>query len=384
MYYMLTRWFGTFIMKMDGGEWEEVEFVPASQDPAVIADELNHIINGDVLMREKELLDRYEVDEVEEARLSKDGGPEVAGPYDIMIPDPMERGFENSLLVTANLNLASIGKKEWIDDSNILSAIGALTEVDASLNTTTERIREWYAKYWPDLAEVIDDRNVLDAISMSSDPEMILGYLKESDPELASKLEGSGLPDLDPDLDLSGMTPLASLVLYHWKVREELEAYVESEMGICAPNLAMVAGPLIGARLIDSAGGIQRLSRLPASTVQVLGAEKMFFKFLKEGGKPPKHGLLFQHPWVHSLPQRKRGKMARSIASAASLAVRMDAHGGGDASGIKEKLEKRAESIREMEIKPRSSGGRQPPFREGWWANKGGGRKGRRRPRRKR
>jgi nucleolar protein 56 len=161
------------------------------------------------------------------------------------------------------------------------------------------------------------------------------------------------------------------LVLSLSEARERMETCIGSEMQIVAPSLAEVVGPLIGARLIHSAGGLERLSRLPASTVQVLGAEKMFFKFLKEGGKPPKHGVLFQHPWVHSLPAQKRGRMARSLASAASIAARLDANGGSGVAEIKKRLERRAAEIKTTDKKKAVHGGRQPPFREGWWANKG-------------
>jgi nucleolar protein 56 len=137
--------------------------------------------------------------------------------------------------------------------------------------------------------------------------------------------------------------------------------------------------------LIHCAGGLRRLAKLPASTVQILGAEKMFFKFLKEGGKPPKHGVLFQHPWVHSISPSKRGKMARSIANAASLASRIDAYGSGDPAPLRERLEKRREAILKMDDSRKTGGGRQPPFREGWWKDKPLPRRGNRsRGRRKR
>ncbi|MFO8050502.1 MAG: NOP5/NOP56 family protein [Thermoplasmatota archaeon] len=381
MYMMLTRWFGTFVLQELEGEWKQVDFLPAPEDPELIAKELELIIQGGMLARESTLSEKYDVGRVEEERLSGELGAELGPGADIDLPAPEEKGFDMGLLTEANMIMASLSGKEGARDANVLSAIGGLTEVDASLNTIVERIREWYAKHWPPISDIIEDREVLNALSGSADPEMVIASLRGSSPDMAETLETEGVPDLGSDL--SAISDLASLADSHWKAREKLESYIEREMELCAPNLSMVAGPLIGARLIDSAGGLERLARLPASTVQVLGAEKMFFKFLKEGGKPPKHGLLFQHPWVHSLPPQKRGKMARSIASAASLAARMDAYGGGDASEVKEKLEKRAERIREMELKPRSGGGRQPPYREGWWADKGG-RKKRRKGRRKR
>ncbi|MEA3558577.1 MAG: NOP5/NOP56 family protein [Candidatus Thermoplasmatota archaeon] len=381
MYMMITRWYGTFVFQKLDREWRSVDILPAEKDPSLIASELQKINEGELLARERVLSEKYSIDIVEEERLG-DALEAELGTVSVELPSPEEKGFDMGLLAEANMIMVSL--QTGTSDANILSAIGGLTEVDASLNTIVERINEWYTKYWPGISEFIEKKEVISALADSPYPESVLSALRESSPDTAEKLEREGLPDIEGIIDLSGISPLAFLALSHWKAREEMETYVGAEMELCAPNLSMIAGPLVGARLIDSAGGLERLAKLPSSTVQVLGAEKMFFKFLKEGGKPPKHGVLFQHPWVHSLPQRKRGKMARSIASASSLAARMDAYGGGDASGIKKKLEKRAESIREMEIKPGTGGGRQPPFREGWWANKGGRKGSRKRGRRKR
>jgi nucleolar protein 56 len=91
-----------------------------------------------------------------------------------------------------------------------------------------------------------------------------------------------------------------------------------------APNVNAVCGSVIGARLIASAGGLRRLAEFPSSTVQILGAEKALFAHLKKGVKPPKYGVLFQHPAVHSAPFDKRGKIARKIASKTSSAAKID------------------------------------------------------------
>jgi nucleolar protein 56 len=85
-----------------------------------------------------------------------------------------------------------------------------------------------------------------------------------------------------------------------------------------------MTGPLIGARLISIAGGINRLAIMPASTIQILGAEKALFRFRKEGGKPPKYGVIFQHPYIKKSSREKRGKIARIFASKISIAAKAD------------------------------------------------------------
>jgi nucleolar protein 56 len=367
-----TQWYGTFTLKRMGEGWLVADFAGAPKDASKIASELNAIANGEILDREKEMAGRG-ITHVSEERLKKlVPDAEIVELWDFEVPHAHQKGYPMTLILEANTLKASMKKEEGPKDSNIMSAVGALTDIDTSLNLVKERISEWYSKHWSEFdAKLLDEREFLSSLNTSPLPRDLMKILEAQHPKIIEKLNNVTVPELDDDVDLSGISSLASLVQSLWISRESMEAYIEGEMELVAPNLAKVVGPLIGARLIHSAGGLARLAKLPSSTVQVLGAEKMFFKFLKEGGKPPKHGVLFQHPWVHSLPVNKRGKMARSIASVASLASRMDAYGGGDSSVLKEKLERRAKEVREMEVRGGPGGGRQPPFREGWWADKG-------------
>jgi len=107
------------------------------------------------------------------------------------------------------------------------------------------------------------------------------------------------------------------------RLREALEVAVLDS----APNLAAVAGPLVGARLIGLAGSLERLSRMPSSTIQLLGAERALFLHIREGAPAPKHGVIFQHPAVHSSPPWLRGRVARALAGKIAIAARADAAG---------------------------------------------------------
>ncbi len=356
-----TTWYATFVVTIDD-EGRSIEDKALSvKDVNEISGDLLSVSNGEILQREKELADRYEINVTTDARCrSLVTGNELFPSRDLELPSPMDLGFDMSLLAEASAMMARMAVSEGPDDSTIMSGVGSLTDIDSSLNLITERLREWYSKYWEGASDLLEDPAVLNLIVDDPNPATV-----------HSRLDMEGVPPPEREApDLAGMSPLAKLALSLWEAREKTERYLETEMGSTAPCLSEVAGPLIGARLIHSASGLMRLAKLPSSTVQVLGAEKMFFKFLKEGGKPPKHGVLFQHPWVHSLPQKKRGKMARSIASAAALAARMDAYGGGDPGPLKKKLEERRDRIISMDEKKSTGGGRQPPFREGWWAGK--------------
>ena len=120
-----------------------------------------------------------------------------------------------------------------------------------------------------------------------------------------------------------------------------------------APNITAIAGPTIGARLLAKAGGLEKLARLPASTIQVLGAEKALFRALRKGTKPPKHGILFQHPWVHGTPRWQRGKIARVIAAKLALAARIDLYRGELVKELVEKLKERIKEIKKKYPRPK-------------------------------
>jgi len=128
---------------------------------------------------------------------------------------------------------------------------------------------------------------------------------------------------------------------------KRLEEQIECDMQKIAPNTSIIVGSIIGARLISIAGGLERLAVMPASTIQVLGAEKALFRFKKEGGKPPKHGVIFQHPLINRAPLKDRGKIARVLAAKIAIAVKADVFTKKDVSDIlKEDLEKRLKEIR--------------------------------------
>ena len=139
----------------------------------------------------------------------------------------------------------------------------------------------------------------------------------------------------------------ATKIKEFYKLRKQMEKYVDQVLKEIAPNLRELAGPLIGARLIAMVGGLEKLAKKPSSTIQLLGAEKALFRFLRGRGKSPKFGLLFTHPLVQSTPLDKKGKVARVLASKLSIAVKLDFYGDKDKSkNMKEDLEKRIEKIR--------------------------------------
>jgi nucleolar protein 56 len=222
------------------------------------------------------------------------------------------------------------------------------------------RLREWYGVHFPELDRLIEKHETYARLVMN------LGY---KDNFSLEALEKEGLPkekaentatvaekSMGADMaeeDLAEIQALSKNVLELYELRKNMEAYVDKTMKEVAPNTRAVAGSLLGARLIAIAGSLQNLAMRPASTIQVLGAEKALFRSLKTGARPPKHGLIFQHALLHDAKRWQRGKIARVLAGKLAIAARIDAFGGkymGDA--LKADIDKRLAEIREKYKEP--------------------------------
>merc|ERR1712086_361584 len=108
------------------------------------------------------------------------------------------------------------------------------------------------------------------------------------------------------------------------KYRKNLHVYLQKKMDACAPNLSALIGEQVGARLIAHAGSLTNLAKYPASTVQILGAEKALFRALKTKGNTPKYGLIFHSSFIGRASQKNKGRISRYLANKASIASRID------------------------------------------------------------
>ncbi len=239
-------------------------------------------------------------------------------------------------------------------DMMIVHAVHVLEDLDKQVNMFYTRCREWYGLHFPELADLVDDledymRIVAELGSRKNFDEeklaKIVGSKKAE--EIMKKAESSVGADLSPE-DEEQVRGIAREGLRLIKLRREQERYIEELMSAEAPNISATAGPILGAKLISMAGGLEKLARLPASTIQVLGAEKALFRFFRTGRGAPKHGILFQSPLVHGSPKHLRGKIARALAAAIAIAAKIDYFTRVDRGAeLREKLEKRLQEIRE-------------------------------------
>jgi nucleolar protein 56 len=243
-------------------------------------------------------------------------------------------------------------------DLQVIQSIQALDEVDRAINIFNSRLREWYGLHFPELSDILSEpEQYIDFILTVGHRDRVKDFVSELKLaekkvkvilEASEKSKGAEIREED----LSRVRMLAKEVKDLYALRRSLQRHIETTMSKIAPNLTAIAGATIGARLIAKAGGLEKLARLPASTIQVLGAEKALFRALRTGGPPPKHGIIFQHKLVHSAPPWQRGKVARSLAAKIALAARVDVYRGEREENIDAQLEKRVEEIKAKYPKP--------------------------------
>lgn len=264
--------------------------------------------------------------------------------------------YETSMFLTRS----RVKKASERRDQLVKQAIEAIDDVDKSLNVFASRIREWYSLHFPELDELLSSHETfvrtLHKIGLreryNHETLAKIGLSEEHIKKIMDRAQTSiGAKIVEEDFNPIG--DFGENIISLYRLRRKLEDYVDKVMIEVAPNLRELAGPLLGARLISLAGGIDALGKMPASTIQVLGAEKALFRSLKVGSRPPKHGVIFQHPLIHSAPRWQRGKIARSLAGKLSIAIKVDAYSGNIvADDLMASIEKRIEEIRKKYPKP--------------------------------
>ncbi len=242
---------------------------------------------------------------------------------------------EEELLHELAMGISRLAIREASEQSDqlVIQAMNSLDDVEKVQNLMVSRLREWYGLHFPEAAHAIENGQTLARIvaeggsreRIETNPDLVKLVTESSvNSELLSQSMGAEIPERD----MAMIQSLARQILDLHLFREQLEKYLDKSMQVLAPNLRGLIGPVIGARLIGLAGGMEKLSRFPSSTIQVLGAEQALFRALKTGAKPPKHGVIFQHTLVHSAPWWQRGKIARILAGKIAIAGRIDFYSG--------------------------------------------------------
>jgi nucleolar protein 56 len=262
------------------------------------------------------------------------------------------------------IKISSIRVKQASErlDLHIIQAINALDELDKTINVLAARMREWYGLHFPELDNLIQSLTAYAQIVSSSGSrdnisKQILqatGIQERKSEIIISAAQRSRGGDITSE-NLSLVKRLADQVIQQSELRDILANQIEATMGTVAPNIKELLTASVGARIIAKAGSLQKLATLPASTIQILGAEKALFRSLKTGANPPKHGMIFQYPLIHAAPKWQRGKIARAVASKVAIAARIDAYRHAEKDpAIAERLSKRISEIQEKYKTPPS------------------------------
>lgn len=245
--------------------------------------------------------------------------PNRAGEFLRMNYDKFDLDGEEINKIYQNFAIYKIKKESAGEDKHLIQAVNSIDEIDDAISKLIERIREWYALYFPEMEVIRNNETYIKLISQNKTKEEILNAKPEAFPQDIIDLE----EDINP-IDLEIMNNYAKSIHELQKSRKNIENYIDSKMEAIAPNLRLLVGPTLGAKLISHAGGLKRLAMYPSSTVQIMGAEKALFRHLKSGDRPPKYGLIYQHPQVRGAKWWNRGKIARMLAGKISLAARRD------------------------------------------------------------
>lgn len=221
-------------------------------------------------------------------------------------------------------------------DNMIIQAIALLDQLDKDVNTFAMRVREWYGWHFPELVRIVPDNyqyaKVIHLLGDKSQlTEEILEPLTEllgDNDVLARNILDASRASMGTDIspvDHINIKNFATRVIHLYDYRKSLQKYLSDKMGVVAPNLASLIGDTVGARLISHAGSLTNLSKYPASTVQILGAEKALFRALKTKGNTPKYGLIYHSTFIGRAGTKNKGRISRFLANKCSIASRVSA-----------------------------------------------------------
>jgi nucleolar protein 56 len=209
----------------------------------------------------------------------------------------------------------AVRERERADDQQLKHAVRAMDDTARTANELAERVEEWAGTLFD-----VESSGVAAARDVAArDP-------REPTEERVVAL-ASRVVDLDDE-------------------REALRTYVETHAPTVVPNLAEMAGPVLAARLVALAGGLDALAKMPAGTVQVLGAEDALFAHLRGHAPSPKHGVIFTHEFVRGTGREDRGSAARAFAAKLALGARADHYAGERREQLHTDLAARMERIR--------------------------------------
>ncbi|KAL6902139.1 hypothetical protein ACP4OV_005015 [Aristida adscensionis] len=238
-------------------------------------------------------------------------------------------------------------------DNMVIQAIFLLDTLDKDINSFSMRVREWFSWHFPELVKIVNDNYLYAKLAKyivnksdlaEKDIPALADIVGDEDKakEIVEAAKASMGQDLSP-VDLINVQQFAQRVMNLAEYRKNLYEYLVTKMNDIAPNLTSLIGEVVGARLISHAGSLTNLAKCPASTLQILGAEKALFRALKTRGNTPKYGLIFHSSFIGRASTKNKGRMARYLANKCSIASRIDCFSEASTSVFGQNLREQVE-----------------------------------------
>ena len=243
--------------------------------------------------------------------------------------------YINSVMIAkSRLSISKIERR----DKMIIQSVNALGDIEKIVNTIIERVREWYGLHYPEL--YINDHEKYAAMIVEFGDRKNYKDFKNS----------MGMELRDEDIKI--IQEYARMYKEMSVVRKDLDKYIEKTVKEEMPNINALLGSTLAARLLGLAGSLEKMAKMPSSSIQLLGAEKSLFKFMKgrEKARPPRFGILYLHPDISTNPREMQGKIARVLSSKLTLAARADFYSKNDIS--KDLLEDYKRKVAEIKSQP--------------------------------
>jgi len=278
--------------------------------------------------------------------------------------------------VSMELAKTSISEATTKRDLYAIQTVRCIEDLDKTVNLLAGRIREWYGLHFPELDRLVEKhdsyirlvQNLGTRDGFTEEALVKQGIPQDKSTAISEAARDSAGSDL-PGPDMDWLREVCGEALSLYKLRDTAEKYTDKIMEEVAPNMTGVLGAVLSAKLVSMAGGLDNIAKMPASTLQVLGAEKALFRTLKTGARPPKHGIIFQYADIHQSPRWLRGKIARALAGKLAIAARMDAFGGANESekfrnDLQEKIRELKERYKKESPRKRHEPSQRPIPRE--------------------
>ena len=249
-------------------------------------------------------------------------------------------------------------------DKPIIQTIALIEQLDKNVNTFCMRLKEWFSWHFPEMGKIVNDNIIFtklvhkigrrENIIAAFESEKKTATLKEQltdillDEEKAQEILDASKISMGQaisDADTVQLARFSERCFELIEFRDSLQEYLKQRMNAVAPNLATLIGEIVGSKLISHAGGLTNLSKCPASTIQILGAEKALFRALKTKGKTPKYGLIFNSTFIGRANQKNKGRISRYLANKCAIASRVDCFSDTPTTkfgeGLKDQMEER-------------------------------------------